>query len=83
MKYVYLVSIAYDYDGEIIIAVKTSKRKALEFAENNLGGDSTLIIRYPMNWDHGGRASFIPGDWIVAKWKRKGYGPMIQFERIK
>ncbi len=89
MKYIYLVTHHADYEGYTIVAVKTSKRKALDYAENNLGGDNTIVIRYPVGWDHTGPIRFVPNDWIIANWNRTGYGPSLtnssadEFERIK
>ncbi len=88
MKYIYLVTHHLDYEGYTIVAVKTSKRKALDYAENNLGGDLTVVIRYPVGWDHTGPISFVPKDWIIASWNRIGYGGSLahstekEFERI-
>ncbi len=84
MRYIYLITHAVDYEGETIIAVKTNKHDAIEYAENNLGGDDTIVIRYPVGWDCNGPIKFVQGDWIIAKWKcihRVGAG--YEFERIK
>ncbi len=83
MRYIYLVIHAVDYEGETIIAVKTSKSEALEYAENNPGGDDTIVIRYPVGWDNAGTIRFTPQDWIIAKWRCRGYGSAREFKRIK
>ena len=77
MRYIYLVTHDADYEGYDVVAVRTSKRMAIECAENNLGGDVTRVVKYPDYW----RGKTTPMSFTIAKWRRKGYGAMREFKR--
>ena len=64
MRYVYLVTHDYDYEGHSVVSVETSAKKAIQIAENHLGGDWTTVSQYLIG--HGEYESK-----MVAKWKHQ------------
>ena len=78
MRYIYVVTHDADYEGYDIVAVKTNRRDAFEYAESNLGGDTTYVLRYPDSWEG---SAYHSAKFIIAKWRRKGFGAQPKFER--
>lgn len=64
MKYAYIVTHDYDYEGYSIVTVETSAKKAIAVAENDLSGDYTTVTRYvigSLDWNN---------STMIAQWKR-------------
>ena len=44
-RYVYFVTHDYDYEGNYVVSVETSAKKAITIAEKNQGGDYTTVLQ--------------------------------------
>ena len=77
MKYVYLVTNNYDYEGYSVVTVETSAKKAINVAEKNLGGDFTNVMQYQIG--QGDQESK-----MIAEWQQiTSYNSKRNFKRVK
>ncbi len=63
MRYVYLITHDYDYEGQSVVSVETSAKKAISIAANDTGGDWTTVTQYQIG---GGEYE----SKMIAQWKR-------------
>jgi len=74
MKYVYLVTHDYDYEGHSVVSVETSAKKAIGIAEGSLGGDYTTVYQYQIG--HGEYESKMIAQWKHVRATRNKYKRM-------
>ena len=63
MRYVYLVTHDYTYEGHSVVSIETSAKKAIKVAEKEQGGDFTIVMQYQIG--QGDEESK-----VIAEWKR-------------
>lgn len=74
MKYVYLVTHDYVYEGHSVVSIETSAKKAIEVAEKDQGGDFIAVMQYQIG--HGEAESK-----MIAEWKRTS-GARPKYKRV-
>ncbi len=75
MKYVYLVTHNYDYEGYSVVSIETSAKKAIEVAEKGQGGNFTAVLQYQI-----GRGE--AESKMIAEWKCTSYGGRPKYKRM-
>lgn len=75
MKYVYLVTHDYDYEGHSVVSVETSAKKAISIAEDDLRGDYTTVTQYVI-----GQGEYESK--MIAQWKHERSGKNRKYKRL-
>lgn len=76
MKYVYLVTHDYDYEGHSVVTIETSAKKAIAAAEKELNGDYTTVTKYVIG---GGEYEST----MIAQWKHDWSSGNRKYKRMK